>query len=145
MLGRIKDGTGQPAPRELIHLASATRDVQLAMLERGEGEPEGQMLFSRQAFREALPQVSRARLEQTLFAEYPDLVPYVQALEGEKTNHSIESLSTIWKVASERAREIATSLVEVGFFEKRGTKEDPDYWVPFLYRPALEMVQGSAD
>ncbi len=145
MLGRIKDGTGRPAPRELIHLASATRDVQLAMLERGEEAPEGRMLFSRQAFREALPQVSRARLEQTLFAEYPDLMPYVQALEGEKTNHSVDSLATIWKVASEHARQIATSLVEVGFFEKRGAKEDPDYWVPFLYRPALDMVQGSAD
>jgi hypothetical protein len=145
MLGRIQDGSGKPAPRELIHLASATRDVQLAMLERGEEEPLGEMLFTRQAFRDALPQVSKARLEQTLLAEYPDLKSRVQALEGQKTNQSIESLLEIWRVDAEEARSIATQLVDIGFFEKRGTTDDPDYWVPFLYRSALDMVQGSAD
>jgi hypothetical protein len=49
------------------------------------------------------------------------------------------------RVIVERVRQIAMNLVEVGFFEKRGTKMDPDWWVPFLYRPALDMVQGSAD
>ena len=36
-------------------------------------------------------------------------------------------------------------LAEIGFFQKKGPKEDPEYWVPFLYRPALEMVQGAAE
>ncbi len=145
MLGRIRDGSGKPAPRELIHLASATRDVQLAMLERGGEEPTGEQLFTRQAFRDALPQVSKTRLEQTLFAEYPDLKAPIQALEGQKTNHSVQSLSVIWHVEPDEARERATQLVDVGFFEARGTRDEPDYWVPFLYRPALALVQGTAD
>ena len=33
----------------------------------------------------------------------------------------------------------------IGFFEQRGDKVSPAYWVPFLYQPALELVQGSAD
>jgi hypothetical protein len=33
---------------------------------------------------------------------------------------------------------------DVGFFERRGTAGDPDYWVPFLYRDALGLVQGEA-
>jgi len=35
----------------------------------------------------------------------------------------------------------------VGFFEQRPTENGTHwvYWVPPLYRPALEMVQGAAD
>jgi hypothetical protein len=42
------------------------------------------------------------------------------------------------------ARSVASDLAEVGFFERRGTtREDPNYWVPFLYRDALNMIQGT--
>ena len=41
--------------------------------------------------------------------------------------------------------EIAEQLTEVGFFERKGTKDNPSYWVPFLYRDALNLVQGSAE
>jgi hypothetical protein len=34
--------------------------------------------------------------------------------------------------------------VDIGFFELRGTKQEPVYWVPFLYRDALNLVQGEA-
>jgi hypothetical protein len=30
------------------------------------------------------------------------------------------------------------------FFQKRGQKEQPQFWVPFLYRDALHMAQGQA-
>jgi hypothetical protein len=115
------------------------------MFERGETTPEGSQIFTRQAFRDALPEVSRIRLEQTLFAEYPDLKEYLVQLEREKTNQSPESLAEIWKIDVPEAGRIAALLVEVGFFEIRGRTMEPDYWVPFLYRPALKMVQGSAD
>ncbi len=36
-------------------------------------------------------------------------------------------------------------LVEVGFFERRGSRDIPDYWIPFLYREALELTQGAAE
>ena len=41
MLSRTADGTGETAPRELIHLLSAARDEQLKSLEMGAPEPEG--------------------------------------------------------------------------------------------------------
>jgi hypothetical protein len=41
--------------------------------------------------------------------------------------------------------EKAKELVELGFFEQRGTKEQPTFWVPFLYRDALHLVQGRAE
>lgn len=44
-----------------------------------------------------------------------------------------------------KALETAEQLVEVGFFERRGSKDRPVFWVPFLYRDALDMIQGPAD
>jgi hypothetical protein len=145
MVGRVVDGTRRAAPRELIHLLSQARDIQLAMLERGEPEPDGEVLLSRQAFRDALPEVSRVRLEKTIYAEYPNLRERLHALQSEKTNQSLQSLSRIWNVTQDEARSVAEELVEIGFFERRGEKAKPSYWVPFLYRSALTMVQGSAE
>ena len=144
MLGRTRDGIGLSAPRELIHLLSSLRDSQLRRIEVGHDEPPDETLFDRQAFKDALREVSNVRLNQTLYAEYPHLRGYIAALKGEKAQQSSETLAQIWKTNQEEARAIADSLVEIGFFESRGSKDAPDYWVPFLYRDALELVQGEA-
>lgn len=140
-LSRTKDGTGQNAPRELIHLLSETRNSQLNRFETGQASPEGDAVFDRQAFKEALPTVSSARLTQTLYAEHPTLRPYIAKLEGQKTRQNAVSLAAIWGVTEAEAGGVAEQLVVVGFFEPRMS----DFWVPFMYRPALEMVQGSAE
>jgi hypothetical protein len=145
LLGRAQDGTKTVAPRELIHLLTQARDLQLLMLERGEREPQDEMLLSRQALREALPEVSRVRLERTIYAEYPEVKDRLEALRRGKTNQTVESLAEIWVVSIDEAQSIASHLVEIGFFELRSEKGNPSYWVPFLYRPALEMSQGTAE
>ncbi len=145
MMTRTSDGTKQTAPRELIHLLSAARDQQLKALEMGQPEPQGEMLFDRNILKSALPEVSKVRFDQTLCAEYPKLKPLLNKLEGEKTQQTPSTLAKIWNVPEARAIENAEKLAEVGFFEKRGTKEQPVFWVPFIYRDALNMVQGPAE
>lgn len=145
MLSRTADGSRRTAPRELIHLLLAARDEQLQLSQLGNSEPDGELLFDKAAIRSALPEVSKARYEQTLCAENPTLKPYLEKLEREKTQQSRESLSKLWKCSSEKAAEIAERLLEAGFFERRGSKDAPTYWVPFLYRDALDLVQGSAE
>jgi len=140
-LSRTKDGTGQNAPRELIHLLSETRNSQLNRFETGQAAPEGNSVFDRQSFKEALPTVAKARLTQTLYAEHPTLRPYIEKLEGQKTRQNAVSLAAIWGLSEADARKTAEQLVVIGFFEPRLS----DYWVPFMYRPALEMVQGSSE
>lgn len=121
------------------------REAQVAALERGETAPEGGAIFGRAAFRDALPPVSKVRLEQTIFAEYPALKPYIEKLTSEKTNQSADTLAELWQTSPEQTQEITARLVEIGFFESRGARTDPDYWVPFLYRSALQMIQGTAE
>jgi hypothetical protein len=145
MLSRTSDGTGQTAPRELIHLLTATRDQQLKFLEMGVGEPAGEALFDRTALKAALPEVSKFRFEHTLCAEYPTLKPLVDALEGQKTQQTPATLAKIWGVSEPEALANADKLAEVGFFEKQGAREQPVFWVPFLYRDALRLVQGPAE
>lgn len=144
MLSRTQDGSARTAPRELIHLMSSLRESQLKRYEVGHDPPPAQQLFDRAAFKDALKAVSDTRLTTTLFAEYPHLKSPVEQLEGEKTQQTPETLARVWSVSPAEARTLAEELVEVGFFERRGTKQDPAYWVPFLYRDALQMVQGEA-
>ncbi|MFG3700818.1 P-loop ATPase, Sll1717 family [Micromonospora sp. NPDC047620] len=143
---RTQDGTGQTAPRELIHLVTAARDAQLRFLDLGIPPPAGQALFTPQALKDALPEVSEARLTRTMYAEFAELKTFMEALRGGKTNHNSASLSAAWGLPLESARETAERLAEIGFFERRKSETGGNlFWVPFLYRPALELVQGSAD
>jgi hypothetical protein len=145
MLTRTADGTGKTAPRELIHLLTAARDQQLRLLEMGAPEPDGEAIFDRAAIKDALPEVSKARYEQTLCAEQPTFKPILDKLEGEKTQQTPTSLAKIWRVSEAEALSKAEKLAEAGFFERRGSKEEPAFWVPFLYRDALNLVQGQAE
>jgi hypothetical protein len=146
IISRCADGTNQTAPREVIHLLSAAREKEISRIELG-ASPSGssEVLFDSSVFKPALAVVSEARLVQTLYAEYPDLQPSIEALDGEKTEQTIESLAGIWKIKEDEAIPTIERLVEVGFFQARGQREKPTYWVPFLYRDALAMSQGLAD
>jgi hypothetical protein len=145
ILNRITDGSGLPAPRELIHFLNTTREEEMRSIELGGSEGDENTLFGRQAIKNALPEVSKVRLEQTLYAEYPDLRPYISGLEREKSTQFVESLSKIWHTDESEASKLAEQLTDVGFFEKTGDKDSPVYRVPFIYRPALDLVQGAAD
>jgi hypothetical protein len=145
MVGRCADGTGKTAPRELIHLLNCVRDEEIRRLERGGGVAPGEQLFDRSVFKLALPTVSETRLNTYLYAEYPGERAYLERLEGQKAEQTPESLMEIWNLDREQALKKAQDLVEIGFFEARGTKIEPTYWVPFLYRDALNLVQGKAE
>lgn len=145
LMGRVADGTQKVAPRELIHLLNQSKDEQIKAMELGELTPEGENLFSPLALKRALPTVSQVRMEQTIFSEYPKLKDYILELEEEKATQSIETLASIWEIDKDAAEKIASELVEIGFFEKRGQRKNPEYRVPFLYRPYLNLIQGKAD
>lgn len=104
LLSRTRDGTGLNAPRELIHFLNSLREVQVKRFEIGEAEPEGEQLFARPSFKEALPEVSKVRLEQTLYAEYPDLKECLERLREAKTLHTPSTLATIWGCRPKRRR-----------------------------------------
>jgi hypothetical protein len=144
MVNRCADGTKKTAPRELIHLLNCLREQEARRLERGGAIPPDDQLFDRSVFKQALPTVSDTRLYQYLYAEYPTYKKYVEALDRQKTEQTPSSLAALWNTTIGDAIRIGKELVGLGFFEERGTREEPTFWVPFLYRDALRMVQGRA-
>ena len=144
ILGRTKDGIGN-APREVIHLMNSLRTTEIERMELGAQEIDTVFLFSRTTFKNALQDVSKVRLEQTLFAEYPKYRQLLEALRGAKTSHTVDTLMRAWNESRDAALDTANRLVDIGFFEKRGPTDNPQFWIPFLYRDALELVQGTAE
>ncbi|SDF00838.1 P-loop ATPase, Sll1717 family [Rhodospira trueperi] len=144
MTNRIQDGSGKSAPRELIHLSEMIRQQQVNRIERGEEEPDGDLLFERSVFKPALREVSKVRYEQTFKAENASLSEYTDQLKGQKSEQTIDTLSNLWGTSPIEATSIVDRLVKAGFFERRDVKGEVTYWVPFIYRDALDLVQGKA-
>lgn len=144
ILTRLADGTGRTAPREVIHLLNAAKEAQLDHYRLGKKQADENRLIENTALQEALPIVSKARYKQTLCAEHPSLVIYLKKLENEKSEQSTETLQELWGTTDQETIKIAEKLVDVGFFTRRGTKQVPAYWIPHLYRDALNLIQGSA-
>lgn len=144
IVSRTTDASGNPVPREVIHLMDLAKDFQIQKFERGGESPSDEILIDRSAFKESLPQVSKVRYEQTLLPEHPEVREYLERLEGEKCEQSIATLAKLWNVSIDEAEQVAKQLGDIGFFELRGPTDTPWFWVPFLYRGALDLVQGKA-
>lgn len=145
LLKRIADSRNDPAPRELIFFLNKVVEKQSARLERGEDEPEGETLFDRAVFKEALPELSEYRTTKMLYAEYPEQRERIEMLRREKSEQTLASLAVIWRTGDEETRKVVQRLTEIGFFEQRGPRDNPTFWVPFIYRPYLDLVQGRAE
>ena len=136
------DGSRQNSPRELIHLLSAARQLQLRRFEVGQTPPDGDSLFDAVTLTGALPEVARVRFQQTLCAEYPHLRDRMQQLENEKSEHTTDTLTTIWRVNPSEAVDTAYQLVDIGFFQFAGTRRAPRFLLPLLYQSALKIRRG---
>ncbi|MBS0239824.1 MAG: hypothetical protein JSR89_15505 [Proteobacteria bacterium] len=145
MIKRTTDGTNLSGPRELILFLKELRDEQIKRLERGEPEPAAEALFDRASFKQALPKVSEYRTTKVLYAEFPELRNFIEALRSKRSEHDIKSLAEIWQRSASEAKETAERLVSVGFFERRKASDTTTYWVPFIYRPYLNLIQGRAE
>ncbi|MEZ4972433.1 MAG: hypothetical protein R2820_03950 [Cyclobacteriaceae bacterium] len=143
-LSRTRDGKGINTPRELIQLLLHARTIELKKLETGINNLEDDQIISRQSLKEAVEEVSKQRVEQTIYAEFPKLKVYIEKLRGEKADQVLETLAQKWSVTQLEAEQIAKELEKIGFFEQRGTISSPKYRVPFMYRPYLDILQGSA-
>jgi hypothetical protein len=110
IIARTQDASGESAPREIIHLLQAARDAQVSRVNHGEREPDGDLLFGRAVFKNALRVVSETRYNQTLLAEYPEKRNFGEALRGAKAEQTPESLSRLWGIGVQRAMGISKGL-----------------------------------
>lgn len=141
---RTKDGKGINTPREIIQLLSHARTIEIKRLETGLNDLPDEILISRFALKEAAFEVSKQRLEKTLYAEFPLLKPYMELLRGDKAEHSPKTLMSKWSLSLPQTMEILRKLADIGFVEVIGITPNLRYKIPFLYRPYLDIIQGKA-
>jgi hypothetical protein len=144
VLSRTKDGKGDNSPRELIQLFTHAKTIESKRQESGVNELEGDQIISRQSFKEAVYEVSKQRIELTIYAEFPALKPFIELLRSDKAEQSIETLMNKWSVDRSYTLTLAKQLVSIRFFEHRSEGIGSKYKIPFMYRPYLDITQGSA-
>ena len=145
MLSRVEDGAGRRSPRDIVLFLNELVKQELSRLEHGGKACEGEILFDRSSFKAALPVVSQYKLERSLYAENPRLRSWIEKLRGGKSELSLDNLKGLWNVEQAESIKLADELVEIGFFKKKTTEEfGTTYWIPFVFRPALELTMGRA-
>ena len=144
VLSRTKDGKGINAPRELIQFFSFVQKRQMHHIEKGADQIPKNSLFEPQAFKDAWSSVSETRLKKTIFAEYPKLRQFITELKGQKATQNLTSLASIWKLDAKQTKDTADDLVAIGFLEVGSAHGKQTLRVPFLYWPALGIIQGKA-
>lgn len=133
-----KDGNDNITPRDFIEFFVSMKDYELNRFARGEAPPkDAKLLFSYEAMSYASQTLSKVKLEQTIYAEYPNLKPYIEQLDGSPTrNFDIALLIKIWGVPRSEAIQLASKLASIGLFKKTGKEK---YLVPALYLHQLNM------
>ena len=134
------------AARANCNWLSATRDRQLRLYEIGEPpRPSAHAILHRQALKDALPEVRRYVSQRRSTRSTRRSSRILSALRAKRPTTTTRALRRSWPWTRRLPERWPAWLVEVGFFERRGHLQHPTYWAPFIYRPALKLIQGSAD
>lgn len=144
IISRVRDGLGYVAPRELIHFYNQTILEERREQDISSDKAEPPNIVSRQAIKKSTLEISKVKLEQTIFAEYPALREHIMAFENQKAEHTLETAGQVWKVDAAQAKVLAAQLSEIGFIDQKIFKNDSQLKIPFLYRPYLNIIQGKA-
>lgn len=141
IMRRIRDGNDIKPPRNLIDLISMAQQAQMRREERdGRLYSGDKPIIEPDALRRALGQLSKQRVEDTLFAEAGSNAHLIAKFRDGKAEHNEESLAKTLGIAVGDVRTLIKPLVEIGFLED--IKDT--FKVPSLYREGLEITQGKA-
>lgn len=140
IMRRIRDGNDVKPPRNLIDLVRFAQQAQLRREDR-----EGRLLsqdpvLEPDSLRKALTQLSKERVNDTLFAEAGVYAQEIEKFRGGKAEHDRSSLASTFGVDTNSVLSKVKPFVELGFFEE----VSGSFKIPTLYREGLEITQGKA-
>ncbi len=138
MLTRIRDGNNVKSPRNLVDLVAKAIEAQQR---RESGAPrvfeKGSPLITGDALKQALKELSKERLEDTLLAEAGESADLIKRFRNGKAEHNASTLRDILGPESETLTE---KLIGLGFLEQLSHS----FRVPMLYRNGLGITNGKA-
>lgn len=127
-----RDGQGTNTPRDLVELLNFAIQHEIERLNRGENPYKSRyLLFNHEALSAAGGKLSKLKVEQTLFAEHPELRAYIEAFfESIPRNFEMDKLEALWGVDTITAKAIAAKLTDIGFLKQTGRYK---YLIPVLF------------
>ena len=139
VVNRTTDSSGVPNPRNVITMLRFARSAQLAICDRNDPDLEVQgTLMTTRAMEEAWREVSEARLEDTIYSEFPQLRRTVERLRGRSFRYAPTELARALSLRqdSKAFREVVEDLKYGGLLREARAS---GYSVPLLYRPGLGL------
>lgn len=132
------DGQDVNAPRDLIELMNAAIEYEIMRLSKGDTPyKKKNLLFNQEGLAHAGLNLSTTKVEQTIFAEYPNVRPYIDALmDSSGRNFDIDGLCKLWDKNRDETNALCISLTEIGFIKKSGKDR---YLIPVLYTGYLRI------
>lgn len=134
------DGLGVVTPRDVILLLARARQHQLDLCTQ---DPAGVSthLIGPKAIQYGLAELSKAKRDTYLRAEFPHFWDAINRLRGGKTEYTA---SAIRRQLGVRDDELIDDLCGIGVLQKLVRRSETTYKVPFLYKDGLELTQGRA-
>ncbi len=136
MLEMLRDGNNLFTPREIIHLLNEINSTQEEMLRVG-NSVEGNKLYSKEALKNSIKEVSKVKFEQTLLAENPHLVDLINSNFRYATSKiNLDWVKETFELPNDnQAHGFCETFQKVGFLKRLNVDE---YWIPYLYQEALK-------
>ena len=75
--------------------------------------------------------------------EWPCFKPWLESMRGRKSLQTANTLISIWDIPLNEANIRADVLVKAGIFKRHDRSEVILYEIPYLYRPALQIIRGA--
>jgi hypothetical protein len=89
-----------------------------------------------------LAEVSIAKKDKVLKAEFPHFWGHIEKFAKGKTEYSERALKELF---GSKSSKIVSDLVNIGLLEEKKKPNGTTYHIPFLYRHGLELTQGKVD
>ena len=139
---RTSDATGEPNPRNVLTLLREARSRQLQICDRDDPDiVNGQPLIPGPPMRYALKALSTIRLEDTLYAEFNHIRPWIERLRGRFVDYPPAELARALglNVHSDIFANVVADFKYSGFMRESPNKR---LSIPILYRASLNMQEG---
>jgi hypothetical protein len=137
ILEMIKDGNGLYTPRELIHFLNSVNSIQGELVRFGH-VPENGSIYSEEAIKKGVREVTRTKFEQTLLAENPQLVDLInQYFRYVDPSIELDWFKENFELSSDNdVHSFCDRFCKAGFLKRINLKV---YRIPYIYQLALNI------
>jgi len=132
VLVSTRDGQDVNTPRDIIELLNFAKEHEIIRMKRGDYPYRAKnLIFNHEGLSKASSQLSKIKMEQTIFAEHPELREAIDHFNESPTrNFDLEKLQDLWGLNRLETINVASKLSDIGVLRmvRKG-----QYLIPVLY------------